>query len=141
MFIIRIQHLSIQRTVLMFLYYNTYKMFTLLQLRPTCFDRDCYNVKTLKQCIGWTSVVFHHLKCRNARKMCHHDIISLLQSITNARALCLEDREIQYFLVFSHYFFLPDSILQCVVRVQIFVSLKLTFNRMVQNDENFRFHI
>jgi hypothetical protein len=47
----------------------------------------------------------------------------------------------QYFLVSSHYFLLPDSIFQCVVKVQNFVSLKLTFNRTVRNYEDFRFHM
>ena len=47
----------------------------------------------------------------------------------------------QYFLVSSHYFLLPDTIFQCVVKVQIFVSLNLTFNHTVGNYENFRFHI
>jgi hypothetical protein len=38
MIIIQIQHLSNQCAVLMSLHYNSFKMFTFLQLLPTCFD-------------------------------------------------------------------------------------------------------
>jgi hypothetical protein len=61
--------------------------------------------------------------------------------ITAATASCLGDGKFNIHSFISVLFFLPHSILHCVVKVQIPISLKLTFKRIVQNYENFRFRI
>jgi hypothetical protein len=57
--------------------------------------------------------------------------------ITAATALCLGDGKFSIHSFIYVLFFLPHSTLHCVVKVQISISLKLTFKRIVHNYENF----
>jgi hypothetical protein len=60
--------------------------------------------------------------------------------VTAKTSLCLGDKQDQYSF-FYFRIFLPDPNLHRIVKAQIYISLELAFNRIVQNYENFCFRI